>query len=112
MTLGDAQRKFTRMIARLIEHAYEEGYELTFGDAYRDPRVHGASGEKLANSYSAAYSCHKLRLAVDLNLFKDGKYLTTDEAHAPLKDFWESIGGGRRIPGDANHYSLEWEGRR
>ena len=112
MTLGEKQRKFARMIADLIVWAYDHGYELTLGDAYRDPRVHGIPGEKLANSYSAAYSNHKLRLACDLNLFKDGQYLTSDEAHAPLKDFWESIGGGRRIPGDANHYSLEHDGRR
>ena len=111
-TLGAKQRRFTRMVGRLIEHAYAQGYELTVGDAYRDPRVFGIHGERLAGSYSAAYSNHKLRLAIDLNLFRDGKYLTTDEAHAPLKDYWESIGGGARIPGDANHYSLEHEGRR
>lgn len=111
MTLGEKQRKFTHMIAHLIVWAYDQGYELTFGDAYRDPRVHGAPGERLAGGYSAAYSNHKLRLAVDLNLFKDGKYLTSDADHAPLKDFWESIGGGRRINGDSNHYSLGHEGR-
>lgn len=38
-TLGQKQRRFTRMIAQLIEYACQNGYELTFGDAYRDPRV-------------------------------------------------------------------------
>ena len=111
-TLGDKQRRFTRMVAELIHWAYANGYELTLGDAFRDPRVHGIAGDKKAGSYSAAYSNHKLRLAVDLNLFKDGQWLTTDQAHAPLHDFWESIGGGARIAGDSNHYSLLYENRR
>lgn len=36
-TLGQKQRHFTRLVGLLIEYAYQEGYELTFGDAYRDP---------------------------------------------------------------------------
>jgi len=109
--LGDKQRRFTLMIAQLINHAYILGYELTFGDAYRDPRVHGKHGEK--KSYSSAKSNHKRRLAVDFNLFKDGKYLTSTEAHRPLGEYWESIGGtwgGRFSKADGNHYSVEWQG--
>lgn len=111
MTLGQKQRKFTRMIAQLIEYAYQNGYELTFGDAYRDPRLHGDVGVK--KSYSSANSLHKSRLAVDFNLFKDGQYLTTTEAHRPLGEYWESIGGtwGGRF-NDGNHYSLEHQGRK
>ena len=103
MTLGQTQRRFTLMVATLIAHAYEEGYELTFGDAYRDPRV----------TYGHDKSLHRKRLAIDLNLFKDGEYLTTTEAHRPLGEFWESIGGtwGGRFS-DGNHYSTEWEGMR
>lgn len=40
MTLGQKQRTFTRMIGLLIEYAYQQGFELTVGDAYRDPRLH------------------------------------------------------------------------
>ena len=54
MTIGQKQRNFTRMVAILIEYAYQEGFELTLGDAYRDPRVHGPMGEK--KSYSSANS--------------------------------------------------------
>lgn len=113
MTLGQKQRKFTRMIAQLIEYAYQNGYELTFGDAYRDPRLHGDVGVK--KSYSSANSLHKSRLAVDFNLFKNGQYLTTTESHKPLGEYWESIGGtwGGRFPNpDGNHYSLEHQGRK
>lgn len=111
MTLGQKQRKFTRMVADLIVFAYEQGYELTFGDAFRDPRVHGAVGEK--KSYSSANSLHKERLAIDLNLFKDGRFLTQSEDHRPLGEYWESLGGswGGRFE-DGNHYSLEHGGRK
>lgn len=109
MTLGEKQRDFPRMIADLILWAYSQGYQVTFGDAYRDPRLHGIVGEK--KGYGAARSCHKMRLAVDLNLFKDGRYLSLTEDHRPLGEKWESMGGtwGGRFE-DGNHYSLEWEG--
>lgn len=110
-TLGQKQRRFARMVGRLIERAYEMGYEVTLGDAYRDPRVHGDWGRKLSGSYSAASSVHKLRLAIDLNLFRDGKYLADTADHRPLGEWWESIGGtwGGRW-NDGNHYSLEHNG--
>ena len=97
------------MIAELIVWAYDNGYELTFGDAFRDHRVHGAPGEKKA--YGHKNSNHKNKLAVDLNLFKDGAYLSSTDDHEPLGLFWESIGGtwGGRFA-DGNHYSLEFNG--
>ena len=110
-TLGAKQQRFTLMAAKLIQHIYAEGYTATFGDAYRDPRVHGAHGTKKAGSYSAAGSVHKLRLAVDLQLFKDGKYLTSSKDYTFAGLYWESIGGtwGGRF-NDGNHFSLEHGG--
>ncbi len=110
-TLRQKQSRFARMIGRLIEFAYANGYELTFGDAYRDPRVHGLTGER--RSYSHPKSLHKQRLAVDFNLFRDGKWLITVPDYLPLGEFWESIGGswGGRF-NDAPHFSLEHEGMR
>ncbi len=101
MTLGQKQRRFTLMVANLIAYAYENGYELTFGDAYRDPRV----------EYGHPKSLHRSRLAVDLNLFREGEYLTSTQDHTPLGEYWESIGGtwGGRFD-DGNHYSLEHDG--
>lgn len=109
MTLGEKQRMFVRMIADLIRWAYDNGYELTFGDAYRDPRLHGALGVKAG--YGHVKSCHKLRLAMDFNLFKDDKFLQATEDHRPLGEQWEKMGGtwGGRF-NDGNHYSLEHEG--
>ena len=102
-TLRQKQSRFARMVARLIDKAGELGFEVTLGDAYRDPRVFGAVGE--AKGYGNKRSAHKQRLAIDLNLFKDEVYLGTTEAHQLLGEWWESQGGswGGRFE-DGNHY--------
>lgn len=89
MTLGDTQREFSRDIVYLKLHMIAMGYEFTEGDAYRDPRVHGAWGKK--TSYSHAKSHHKLRLADDINLFLDGKYLRETEDHRQFGDYWKAL---------------------
>lgn len=103
MTLREKQSLFARLVADLIVFAYEHGYELTFGDAYRADYV----------KHGHPRSLHKKRLAIDLNLFKNGKYLTETKDHHPLGEYWESLHplcrwGGRFA--DGNHYSLEHEG--
>lgn len=117
MTLGEKQRLFTYLTAKLIIYAYENGYELTYGDAYRDPRVFGEFGTK--EGYGRSKSNHKRRLAVDFNLFVkingDSVYQRTSEAYHELGVYWESLHelcswGGRFQ--DGNHFSLLHEGRR
>lgn len=98
MTLREKQSKFALMLGKLIIHAYEAGFEITMGDVY------AISGHKQNSN-------HYIRLAADLNLFKDGKYLTDGSGHDILHDFWDSLGGAPRILKDMNHYSLEHEGR-
>lgn len=115
MTLGQKQRLFTRYVARLIEFAYANGYELTFGEAYRTPEQASLNAQK---GTGIRNSLHQLRLAIDLNLFKDGKYLTRSEDHKPLGEFWKSLhpdccwGGDFKPNADGNHYSLTHEGRK
>lgn len=108
--LSEKQREFTLMIASLIRWAYEHGYELTFGEAWRPPelaQLYAQQGRGIANSL------HIDRLAVDFNLFKDGLYLPATEDHRPLGEYWEALGGswGGRF-GDGNHYSLAYGGRK
>ena len=108
MTLRQKQSKFVLMVSALIDFAYTNGYELTFGETYRTPEqaaLNAKTGKGIAKSL------HTQRLAIDLNLFKGGKYLTSSTSHRPLGEFWESIGGtwGGRW-NDGNHYSLEHNG--
>lgn len=114
MTLGQKQRLFTRLLAELVIWAYDNGYELTQGDGYRDPRLFGKAGEK--KGYGAAESNHKLRLAHDFNLFINGEYMTSTEDHRPLGEKWESMHelcewGGSAGRNDGNHYSFLHNGR-
>lgn len=110
--LSAKQARFARSVALLILMANELGYAVTFGEAYRS----APEAERLAaGGRGIANSLHCDRLAVDLNLFKDGKYLSDTESHRPLGELWESFGpdyrwGGRF--GDGNHYSIEHQGRK
>lgn len=97
------QQRFAHDAALLIRMAVALGYKVTLGDAYRDPRAFAPYGEPAP--YGAAASAHKLRLAIDLNLFKDGAYLTKAEDYALLGEYWEGLGnkwGGRWH--DGNHF--------
>lgn len=117
MTLGDAQRTFAGDVARLILWAVAMGYEVTWGWAYRPPEFAAMYAEM---KKGIANSLHELRLAVDLNLFRDGVYLTKTEDYKPLGDHWKSLrpenawGGDFQPPTvpDGNHFSRAWEGRR
>jgi hypothetical protein len=83
------------MVTKLIIFASRKGYELTFGDAF------ARDGHKKD-------SFHYKRLAIDLNLFKDGVYLKDTKDHIKLGVFWKSIGGtwgGDFKNPDGNHYS-------
>ena len=118
MTLRQQQAKFAHMVALLILFAEQRGYEVTISHVLRCEDC----------PVGAKRSLHKLKLAIDLNLFRNGKYLSSTEAHRPLGEFWESIGGSwggrftkkviengseKTVPNpDGNHYSLEWQGRK
>lgn len=110
MKLSEKQQLFAVMIADLIHWAQEHGYRLTFGETYRTPEqaaLNAKSGKGIRNSL------HTLRLAVDFNLFINGKYQADTDAYRPLGEYWESIGGtwgGRFSRADGNHFSLEHNG--
>ena len=105
-TLSQKQQRFSKTVAEFILDVYKLGYSVTLGDAFRDPRLHGEPGVKAG--YGHAKSTHKLRLAIDLNLWKDGMYLTRTEDYEAIGKLWESKGGtwGGRFQ-DGNHFSFE-----
>jgi hypothetical protein len=114
MTLGEKQKLFALNIGKLIIWAYGEGFELTFGEAFRTPEqaaLNAKSGKGISNSL------HTQRLAVDLNLFKAGQFLDKSEDHFPLGNYWKSLhplnrwGGDFQSRPDGNHYSMAHEGR-
>ena len=110
MSLVEKQAQFAQMVARLIARAEATGYQVTFGEAWRSD---AEAARLTAAGRGVRRSLHCERLAIDLNLFRRGVWLSSSEDHRPLGEWWESIGGawGGRF-GDGNHYSLEHEGRK
>jgi hypothetical protein len=111
MKLREKQSAFASAVARLIQRANAMGYEVTLGDAYRDPRVFGKVGEDVG--YGKANSAHKSRLAIDLNLFLDGRYLKKTEDYERLGRWWVRYGEKKNLPlvwggafDDGNHFSM------
>ncbi len=96
MDILKTQNEFVRAIALLILFACQKGYAITFGDT-------------TARDGHKKDSLHYKRCAIDLNLFRDGKYLNKTEDHAELGKFWESLHPRCRWGGrfnDGNHYEM------
>ena len=100
MKLSEKQQAFTYNISLLIQYAFENGFFLTFGEAYRtieQQQIYFDSGRsKTMNSR------HLQKLAVDFNIFKDGRHLFAPgiskeqykcdlELARPMGEFWESL---------------------
>src|SRR3990167_5446520 len=107
-TLRECQSRFVEDVHFLIGFAYNQGYELTFGEAYRTPEqaaLNAANGTGIKNSL------HTIRLAVDFNLFKDGVWLKKSEDFKELGKYWKSLnpknawGGDFKTNPDGNHFS-------
>jgi hypothetical protein len=109
--LSNKQRRFTRLQAEFVLWAFDNGFELTDGDAYRDPRVHGELGDKKA--YGHRSSGHKNRLARDYNLFINNIYCTESEDYRELGEKWLSMDDDAAWGGDwgdGNHFSFKHNG--
>lgn len=90
-------------------------YEITLGEALRSPEeahLMMEMGKGISNSL------HMIKLAIDLNLFKNKVYLDSTEDHKVLGIYWESLStpdyqccwGGRFTKPDGNHYSISHGG--
>lgn len=121
--------------------AHGLGYALTFGECYRSDEqaeinaIGEAGRQMVATAIMATFprlalaltnngsaggirtSLHGDRLAIDLNLFKGGKWLNKTEDFRQLGEYWESLHpfnawGGRFTKPDGNHFSMTWQGRK
>lgn len=114
MMLIEKQKRFAFLVAKLITFGIGRGYEFTFSEAYRPKEtaeLYAKDGRGIVDSL------HCIRLAIDLNAFKAGVYLTKSEDYRELGEFWESLSvpgaecawGGRF--NDGNHFSIRHAGR-
>ncbi len=110
MTLGQKQRAVSLLVAKLIQHIYDSGYECTLGEALRTQAQADLNATK---GIGIKNSAHLNKLAIDLNLFKDGVYLADSAAHKPFGDWWKQQGefccwgGDFKDAQDGNHYSFQ-----
>ena len=113
MLLGEKQRLFARLVSQLLHRVHSTGYECALAWCYRPPE---ASALYAVRKLGIPNSLHGSKLAIDLDLFKDGVYLRDSGSHAALGEFWKSLHPDCRWGGDfkrrdGNHYSMQYEGR-
>lgn len=133
MGLRKRQSEFSVALGKLLIYIHSKGYETTIEDtkavnfkkliiflkATESYLPH--SMKELLNKFikylksksHSSKSLHYLKLAVDINLFFDGKYLSKTSDHEKFGIYWESLGGswGGRFK-DGNHYSFSYKGRK
>lgn len=95
MGLRQDQSDFMRALGKLLVFITDvKHWEVTTGDTYPGKYKHSEFGQ------------HPKGLAIDLNLFIDGKWQRSTEAHAVIGAYWKSLGGTWGGDwNDGNHYS-------
>jgi hypothetical protein len=98
LSLSRQQQLFFRDMVDLVIYSWHYGWEVTGGELFRtteQQEIYVKEGKsKTMNSN------HLKRLAIDLNFFKDGQYITSKEALQQLGDHWESLNPQNRWGGN------------
>jgi hypothetical protein len=114
-SLLDLQFLFSLSLADLINYAYRRGYTITMGEIYRtkyQQKYYVETGK--SKTYN---SRHLKRLAADMNLFKDRKYLTQCAYYEFLGNYWEKKGrrfkwgGHYRTFKDCPHFEIYYRSK-
>lgn len=100
MSLVAKQFVFVQNIVKLLQFAIDSGYVITFGEAHRPLEMQQLYVKQ--GRSKTLRSKHMERLALDLNVFKDGK-LQGREGIKPLGDYWESLH-------ELNRWGGNWRG--
>lgn len=107
MSLIKHQQEFLLDVCKLVQYATEQGFVVTGGELWRSPeqqKIYVQTGRS-----KTMQSKHLNRVAIDLNIFKNGKLCSASEI-TPLGDFWESLnklnrwGGRFRTLVDSPHF--------
>ncbi len=89
MSMVSEQATFLLDACKLIQFANEKGFQVTGGELFRTPeqqQIYVKTGRsKTMNSK------HLSRLAIDLNIFKDGVLLYDVEKLKEIGQYWESL---------------------
>lgn len=89
MSLRSKQHIFLLNTAKLIFWLNENGYETTAGELYRTQEQQDIYYKNRLSKVK--FSKHQERLAIDLNIFKNGKLLTDKPQYLPIHMYWISL---------------------
>lgn len=106
MLLSELQQLFARDTVLLFQNIFEKGYTFTYGESMRSVEqaaIYAKEGKGIKDSL------HCKRLAIDINLFKDGKYLDDAKHYEQFSIYWENLSPCNRSgynfkKVDANHF--------
>lgn len=106
MKLSEKQQLFTWHIGQLIMFANARDMKLTFGHAWRS--LEEQKRLKSEGKSQTLKSKHLDRLAVDFNLFINGRLIWDWHKWKVLGDYWEDLNPGvNRWGGDFNGDDIE-----
>lgn len=99
------QETFAVNVAKLILFINANGYQVTLGETIRSRAEAEAYAKK---GIGIRDSNHIYRLAIDLNLFKDGKYLTHEKDYKFAGVYWQSLNKHNEWHrSDSNHFEMD-----
>ena len=114
MSTNAKQARFTYKIAQLIIWAKEtHNIDLIGAELFRtkeQAEIYAASGKGILNSV------HRLKMALDMYVFKDGKIIWDGPEYKLIGDKWKTMDPDARWGGDMKrrdvyHYSFFHKGR-
>jgi hypothetical protein len=94
----DLQWKFLKNLCELFTEIEQRGFIATGGELYRtieQQKIYFDSGKSKTMD-----SNHLKRLAIDLNIFKDGVLIYDKDILQPLGDYWEGLDENNRWGGN------------
>jgi len=99
------QAEFAKNVAKLIHYLNVAGYDVTLGETFRTKEQAEIYAEK---GIGIRDSNHCYRLAIDLNLFKDGKYLTKEKYYKFAGAYWQTLSKNNEwFETDSNHFEAD-----
>jgi hypothetical protein len=107
--LNKAQFIFAKNVTKLISSIFDEGYQCSMGEVLRtreQAELYAKQGKGIADSL------HCYKLAIDINLFKNGAYLTDYESYKRFGEYWCQLNELNRWGGnfthlvDSNHFEM------
>lgn len=113
MNLNEKQVLFTATMAYFQVWCVEQGHQIIEAESFRTPeqaRIYAEQGKGIL------HSVHRLKLARDLFLYKDGTITWNTEHYEPMGEKWKTMHDLARWGGDfknrdAVHFSFWHQGR-